>query len=432
MELGPCLRKIATAAAIGLSATACTMDNESEPLGPPLTAEERCALNERVFADEPVPRFSNPTLIDPVHLRREQDVNFYVFERALRDGLFGGPYETDWVGANSFQCDVDQTCRDLVRGVAWHGAIADDGGGPRVVPVPEIFDRLGGIINSAEKAAALAWFHDYSVGNPIQYEDGWEFSALHICAPTGCERTIFQGKVLVSPDGTVSEPERFVQVDWRFGCAVGRRPAGLVADPCLEETVGAFFAGVAALEESAVTAFDVMIDELTTLKAPSALLAAAEAARRDEVRHTKLMTELAERYGTHPKPPTIGPTAARSPFEITLENAVEGCIRETYGALVAEYQSHTAEDPDVRTVMREIAEDERRHAELSWALAGWLEPQLTAEERAQIGGAKADAIEALSSNPVRLSTNAHRITGIPDARVHGTMVQALRQQVWEA
>jgi hypothetical protein len=46
---------------------------------------------------------------------------------------------------------------------------------------------------------------------------------------------------------------------------------------------------------------------------------------------------------------------------------------ETYGASLAHHQALCARDPQVRAVMTAIAEDETRHAALSWQVAHWLE-----------------------------------------------------------
>ena len=47
---------------------------------------------------------------------------------------------------------------------------------------------------------------------------------------------------------------------------------------------------------------------------------------------------------------------------IAIENAVEGCVRESFGALLATWQAKTAGDARVRAAMKRIARDETRHA----------------------------------------------------------------------
>jgi hypothetical protein len=63
---------------------------------------------------------------------------------------------------------------------------------------------------------------------------------------------------------------------------------------------------------------------------------------------------------------------------------VEGCIRETFGALVAMYQAEQATDTQIRGAMKVIAQDETRHASLAWRIAKWAEARLSEEERAAV------------------------------------------------
>jgi hypothetical protein len=100
--------------------------------------------------------------------------------------------------------------------------------------------------------------------------------------------------------------------------------------------------------------------------------------------------------GGTPRELEVAPARPRSPFAIALENAVEGCIRETYGALVAHFQAATATRSDVREAMRGIAHDETAHASLSWDVAAWLEPRLTEAERQQLHDARRDALRELA------------------------------------
>lgn len=109
-------------------------------------------------------------------------------------------------------------------------------------------------------------------------------------------------------------------------------------------------------------------------------------------------------------------TKLPSLFEIARDNAEEGCVRETYGALVAHLQASRAEDGEVRAAMSVIAEEETEHAALSWDLAAWLEAQLTDAERRALQAVREHAIVNLArdlSAPVeaRLASAA----GVPDS-----------------
>jgi rubrerythrin len=235
----------------------------------------------------------------------------------------------------------------------------------------------------------------------------------------------------VSPEGSVAEVESVSST--RITCPVGRRPAGLAPPATTQKTtpVADLFAEIARLEASAVAAFDVMIGELTELGAPPVLVTAARRARADEVRHTEMMGEICRAYGVEPMAPEIAAPQRRTPFEIALENAVEGCVRETYGSLVAAHQALKAMDPRVARAMEIIADDEIRHAELSWALAAWLEPRLSDEERARIEAAKRLAVAELAEAAREtLDESIVRLAGMPDPPSHAAMIAQLATDIW--
>jgi hypothetical protein len=120
----------------------------------------------------------------------------------------------------------------------------------------------------------------------------------------------------------------------------------------------------ARLEAASIPAFQVLTRELRARRAPVALVSAAMCAVQDEVRHRRATAALARRYGAEPMRPSFGPTPVDRTLEaIATENAVEGCVRETYGALVALWQARHARDPVVAAAMAPIAADETRHAD---------------------------------------------------------------------
>ena len=175
----------------------------------------------------------------------------------------------------------------------------------------------------------------------------------------------------------------------------GRLPAGLHAPARPSADVGAYFAEMAWLEAAAVVAFRHLESDLRALGAPRSLVAAARSARADEIRHAREANALARRFAASERELDAPPRASRDRFAIALENAVEGCVRETYGALVAAYQARTARDPEIRRFFTRIAADEARHAELSHAIAAWIERDLDAGERARIAAAKDAAFAEL-------------------------------------
>lgn len=216
------------------------------------------------------------------------------------------------------------------------------------------------------------------------------------------------------------------------GCPVdGRRPAGLhdPRDGSARSVAGAWLAHAAWLEGASIYAFVHLARELEERGAPPALVRAALVAANDEVRHTTMMTRLAARYGAAPPRVEITPVHARSLEEIALENAVEGCVRETWGAVLALWQSRTAQDPVARATFAMIAADELRHAALAWQIDGWLAPQLSDEALARVAAAREAAIAELH---VTSALAAMPELGLPDDHAVRDLVARTTDSLWTA
>lgn len=217
----------------------------------------------------------------------------------------------------------------------------------------------------------------------------------------GCSDLV-EHLVRVSADGTFTVVRSVIVTEYPKGtpCAVGRRPEGLVSISGAGErwsaSLGAFFAEVAHLEAASVHTFADLRARLRVLGAPSDLLERLEHAEADEVRHTEAMARLAVRFGGTVSPPVIAQVGERSLFDLAVENMREGCVRETYGALLASYQALCAQDPEVRETMLSVAADETAHAELSWDLAAWYGARLSHAENAALEVEKRKAIAELA------------------------------------
>jgi hypothetical protein len=86
--------------------------------------------------------------------------------------------------------------------------------------------------------------------------------------------------------------------------------------------------------------------------------------------------------------------------EVAFENAIEGCIRETYGAWHAWKQAHEAPDRELRATMGRIAADEMRHAALAWDIHEWAMARLDKNTRNRIAYAMNQAWSAIAAkNP---------------------------------
>ena len=207
----------------------------------------------------------------------------------------------------------------------------------------------------------------------------------------------------------------------------GRLPFGYVPPSRAESlSLGAHFARMAALEDASVAAFRGLARELRALGAPRAIVRGCQRAARDEVRHARATTALARRHGVRARFATVARVSGRPLVAIAMENAVEGCVRETFGAVVARWQARTARDPVVRAVMVRIARDEARHASLAWAIDAWARPRLDRPARARVERARADAVRALSASKVDLPSYADAV-GLPAHAVQRALFAALGQ-----
>ncbi len=212
----------------------------------------------------------------------------------------------------------------------------------------------------------------------------------------------------------------------------GRRPSGLAAAAIEEGSdLGVYFSRMAHLEAASVSAFRRLGRELARYGAPLSLRRATRRAARDEIRHARMARALAVRHGGSYVPPRIAKEQVRSLEAIAVENAVEGCVRETFGALTATWQATAALDPDVRRAMRTIARDETRHAALAWKVASWVEPRLDAQARRRVAeerrGAAAALTEDLEGKP---SDGLVSAAGVPSDAAARAMAKAMQALLW--
>jgi hypothetical protein len=219
-----------------------------------------------------------------------------------------------------------------------------------------------------------------------------------------------------------------------FACG-GRRPSGFEGSAAHNTAdAGEFFSEMARLEAASIQAFRTLRQELVAHRAPRGLVRMAERAARDEKRHTRMTSALARRFGAmlrdpeipKPKPPL------RSLEAIAIENAVEGCVRETFGALLATYQAAKASDPVIRAAMARIARDETRHAAVAWRVAGWLNGKLDAHARVAVSAARRHARWELSRSLRAAPTEATAALGLPDAAAMRQLAARLDDALWSS
>jgi hypothetical protein len=171
--------------------------------------------------------------------------------------------------------------------------------------------------------------------------------------------------------------------------------------------------------------------ELAALGAPHVLIARAQEAAHDERRHAAVMNQLAHARGGRVEPAQVAACEARSPEQMARENVVEGCVRETYGALLGAHQAAHARDTQLRTAMREITRDELRHATLSHAVHAWLTTQLNGAARARLTRARNEAIAALQASCADADEPAwHADAGLPSPARARELLSELQRNLW--
>lgn len=225
-----------------------------------------------------------------------------------------------------------------------------------------------------------------------------------------------------------------LDLEGNAGRVTGRRPpgydVGLPASP--GTTVGAFLARSAQLEAASVPAFRLIVEELTAHGAPADLVNRAREAIADERRHARIMRRLAAAHGvTDVDGPAIPRSAPRDLRELARDNATEGCVRETWAAVVAAWQGEHAGDAEIREAMREIALDEARHAQLSWDLDRWLRDRLgptIARELDRDRRVAVDALLASSRNPVE--TTLVEQAGLPSGAAEARLLAEAARALW--
>ena len=250
---------------------------------------------------------------------------------------------------------------------------------------------------------------------------------LAIC-PIEKQQVLYQ----IKADASVQELERGDTV--KENACVGRRPAGLSERRRVtcRSRIGDYLARSAELEAASVVAFQLLERELRAHGAPGELLERTREAARDEVTHARLVQRLATSFGGTMSPRSIRVSAVRDLEAIALENAVEGCVAETWGCLVGMHQARYATNLRLRHAYRRIAVDEARHAQLSWDIAEWAEQKLDTAALRRISSRRAQAVRELESAVSRetLSEPVRRVLGLPGAALSGQLFAHVDQALW--
>lgn len=131
----------------------------------------------------------------------------------------------------------------------------------------------------------------------------------------------------------------------------------------------------AQMEHASVAAFARHTLHLLAVGAPAALVADAQVAMGDELRHAEIGFALARVFSGRlvgPGPLDLdGACTSLSVSELAALVFAEGCIGESCAALLAMRAASAVRDPALRATLLGIAEDEATHAAMAWRFIRW-------------------------------------------------------------
>jgi hypothetical protein len=276
----------------------------------------------------------------------------------------------------------------------------DDGANQSRAPDPCAPTEIDGAYIEGDAASGCSTFRALRCGVPADAGIVECLPTLDTCVSVCGPNFLFYCKlapVTCSVDAGIFEDASIIVECISCPGSGGRRPLGYAAPSIRERTpAGDYFAAMAHLEAASVRAFRDLARWLAAFGAPKRLVRAAERAAHDEQRHARAMTRLARRFGGEPPPARV--QRARRPTLVALleDDAREGCVAETFGALLATWQA-SSNDADVATTMRGVAIDETRHAALAWEILAWGWPKLDDDGRACVARALDGAIGSLET-----------------------------------
>lgn len=225
--------------------------------------------------------------------------------------------------------------------------------------------------------------------------------------------------------GAASDPQSVAAIVTCSGsklvpCLGGRRPMGhveaLSLNPQMQgPALGSTLAAFASLERASVQAFIELAERLEGWGAPAELVERCEAAAAEEVEHAEAVAAMARRHGGEPPAPRSEDSSADL-FAFALHNAVEGCVVETWSALLAHRWAEASSEEELRSLFARIAEDETRHAQLSWDLHRWFESQLDDAQRGALAEARHAALSGLPDRARREAALLPSELGSPGPR----------------
>jgi hypothetical protein len=201
--------------------------------------------------------------------------------------------------------------------------------------------------------------------------------------------------------------------------------------PEIRPRLAAAWTNAGCMEHASIAAFARFVLQLLAVGAPPELVADAQRALADEVVHARLAFGLASAYAGVDVGPgklavdeSLGSCGLR---DLVFSVFAEGCVGETIAALEAREACDYASDPAVGAVLRQIAEDETRHAELAWRTVAWIATVAGHDAHGWLDQAIAEEVaQGEWDAPFTVSSRDDVL------RKHGVLTEGLRQQLRRA
>jgi hypothetical protein len=215
----------------------------------------------------------------------------------------------------------------------------------------------------------------------------------------------------------------------RSGWSLSLDPAVEALEPAARAALAEAWTRDAVAKHASIATFARFALELLSVGAPVELVAEAQRAMGDGIRHAEMCFGLASAYAGAPRGPSrlcVDPLAARDePREIARSVVRGGAVGETIAALSTMAARQGVRDPAVAGVLDAIARDEAAHAALAWRYLLWalgsgdeaLHRALEAELEAAVDEIAPESVAAASEE-------------VPSAlRAHGRLSQAEQREV---
>ena len=150
----------------------------------------------------------------------------------------------------------------------------------------------------------------------------------------------------------------------------------MIENSTYNQEIGLQWLRQAEAEHASVASFARHTLQLMFIGAPSDILEASQEASIDEIKHAKMCYGVANTFmDKHVSPGVLDVKNSLGALDLKdmIQSIIrEGCIEETLAAIEAHYRHHLAQDNAITDVIKEIAEDETRHAKLAWDTIGWI------------------------------------------------------------